>query len=336
MSPVPSTGLAGSGERVRAAATGSLTGPLALQGGQAAAGLRWWADQASDIDLEVADDTGSASVATVAYQRWVDEGVDILLGPYGSNLVRAVLPVVTDAGKIMWNHGGSADDLTHPLVVPLPAPASTYFQRAVEIAADKGVEKVVLVAGRGPFAAAVASGARNAATRAGLPVREIQLTEISELAAEAAAGAAVLIVATYDQDVAVVRELRHVDAPLLACVAAGLPEFAERLGPAAEGVVGPVQWIPTAATPQVGASGTEYTRHYQAMFESPPSYVAAQATAAGLLAEEAHRLGLTPDDVQSWQTSTLLGDFALDESWRQVGHKTHTIHWQQGLQLPIP
>ena len=59
---------------------------------------------------------------------------------------------------------------------------------------------------------------------------------------------------------------------------------------------------PTAATPEVGPSSTEYTRHHQATFGSQPSYVAAQATAAGLLAEQAHQLGLTPSHVQSWQT----------------------------------
>jgi len=100
-------------------------------------------------------------------------------------------------------------------------------------------------------------------------------------------------------------------------------------------VLGPVQWIPKAATPQIGPSGTEYTRHYQAMFDSQPSYVAAQATAAGLLAEEAHRLELGSDDVQRWQTSTLLGDFTVDDSWCQVGHKAHTIRWQHGQQVPL-
>lgn len=319
---------------VKAAATVSLTGPLALQGGQAAAGLRWWAAQAGNIDLEIINDTGSASVAAGAYQRWVDGGVDILLGPYGSNLVRAVIPVVTDAQRMMWNHGGSADDLAYPLVVPIPAPASTYFQEAVEIAAKSGVEEILLVAGRGPFAAAVASGARTAANRASLKFREMQLKETSEIAAEAA-GAAVLIVGTFDQDMAIVRELHHVHSGLVACVAAGLPQFAERVGPAAEGVLGPVQWIPKAATPQIGPSGTEYTRHYQAMFESPPSYVAAQATAAGLLAEQAHRLELRSDDVKRWQTSTLLGDFTVDDSWRQAGHIAHTIRWQHGHQIPL-
>lgn len=118
-------------------------------------------------------------------------------------------------------------------------------------------------------------------------------------------------------------------------MAAGLPQFAERVGPAAEEVLGPVQWIPKAATPQIGPSGTEYTRHYQAMFDSQPSYVAAQATAAGLLAEQAHRLELRSDDVKRWQTSTLLGDFTVDDSWCQVGHKTHTIRWQHGHQIPL-
>jgi ABC-type branched-subunit amino acid transport system substrate-binding protein len=319
---------------VTAAATVSLTGPSALQGGQAAAGLRWWAAQAGNIDLEIIDDTGSASVAAVAYQRWVDGGVDILIGPYGSNLVRAVIPVVTDAQRMMWNHGGSADDLAHRLVVSIPGPASTYFQGAVEIAAKSGVEEILLVAGRGRFAAAVAIGARTAATRAGLKFREMQLKETSEIVARAA-GAAVLIVGTFDQDVSIVRELHHVDSGFVACVAAGLPQFAERVGSAAEGVLGPVPWIPKAATPQIGPSGTEYTRHYQAIFDSQPSYVAAQATAAGLLAEEAHRLELRSDDVLHWQTSTLLGDFTVDDSWCQVGHKAHTIRWQHGQQVPL-
>lgn len=319
---------------VTAAATASLTGPLALQGEEAALGLRWWAAQAG-VALEVVDDAGSVSAASIAYRRWIEEGVDILVGPYGSNLVRTVIPVVTSAGAVMWNHGGAADDLAQPLVVPLPAPASTYFGGAVALAARSGLEQILLVVGRGPFAAAVASGARATATRISLTVREIQLTKVSAIPAEAAHGAAVFVVGTFDEEVAIVAELHRVEPGLIACVAAGLPEFGKRLGPAAEGVVGPVQWIPEAATPDIGPSGTGYAHHYQATFGSPPSYVAAQATAAGLLAAEAHRLSLRPDDIQRWQTSTLLGSFALDESWHQVGHTAHTVHWQEGRQVPL-
>jgi hypothetical protein len=36
-----------------------------------------------------------------------------------------------------------------------------------------------------------------------------------------------------------------------------------------------------------------------------------------------------------WATSTLLGDFALDAGWRQVGHRVTTIRWQGGQMVPL-
>jgi ABC-type branched-subunit amino acid transport system substrate-binding protein len=60
--------------------------------------------------LTRADDRSSKATAVDAYAGWIDD-VDLLLGPYASGLVRAVAPMVRDAGRILWNHGGSADDL---------------------------------------------------------------------------------------------------------------------------------------------------------------------------------------------------------------------------------
>ena len=134
---------------MNAAATASQSGSLALQGAQAALGLSWWAAH-SDVDIELRDDASSTSTARLAYRTWVDAAVDILLGPYGSNLVRAVIPVMTGSGKLLWNHGGSTDDLAHTMVVPLPAPASTYLTGAVEIAAEMGTEEILLAVGPGP------------------------------------------------------------------------------------------------------------------------------------------------------------------------------------------
>ena len=127
---------------VTAAATVSLTGPLALQGRQAARGLELWAST-DQIQLRVVDDAGSATTACNAYRRWLGGQVDLLLGPYGSGLVRQVGPIVSQQGALLWNHGGSADDLTKPLVVPVSAPASTYFRGAVELARRRGLSRVV-------------------------------------------------------------------------------------------------------------------------------------------------------------------------------------------------
>jgi hypothetical protein len=51
------------------------------------------------------------------------------------------------------------------------------------------------------------------------------------------------------------------------------------------------------------------------------------------LAAEAHRRRYEHHAVKRWQT-TLLGDFALDEWWRQVGQSPITIEWRGGRQDP--
>jgi len=39
-------------------------------------------------------------------------------------------------------------------------------------------------------------------------------------------------------------------------------------------------------------------------------------------------------DVPQWETSTLLGNFAVDDAWRQVGHRAATVSWQSGRTVP--
>jgi ABC-type branched-subunit amino acid transport system substrate-binding protein len=314
------------------AVTLSLSGPFARQGLDAARGLAGWAEE-TGVRLTVVDDGGSRSAATRAYGGWLDAGVDLLLGPYGSGLVRAVAPLVCGAGRLLWNHGGSADDLARPGLVSLPAPASTYFHGAVDEAAARGVGRLLVARGAGPFARAVAEGALARAAARGLEARTV---DAAALAAADLAGVAVLVVGRFEEDVGLVRRLRgrRANGPaLLAAVAAGLPAFGE-LGAAAEGVLGPVQWWPTSRAPRVGPSGAGFAAAYRRRVGHEPSYVAAQAAAAGHLALAARGLGLAPGDLPGWRTSTLLGDFALDGAWRQVGHRVTTIRWRDGRMVP--
>jgi hypothetical protein len=235
---------------------------------------------------------------------------------------------------LLWNHGGSADDLARPLVVPVAAPASTYFWGAVELAHRRGLLRVVLVRGRGRFASAVVSGAHHRAEELGLTVRQFPLAEWAS--AWSSADAAILVVGTFMDDVTMVGQIRTAPEPgLLACVAAGLPEFGLRLGPAADGVLGPVQWVSHPATPEVGPAGSDFSQRYVREHGEAPGYVAAQAAAAGYLAAEAHRREYAPDQLIGWRTTTMLGAFALDESWRQVGHSPTTVEWRRGRQEPV-
>ena len=260
--------------------------------------------------------------------------MDLLIGPYASGLVRAVAPLVRDAGRLLWNHGGSADDLAQPGVVSLPAPASSYFDGVVDEAVARQIDRLVVVQGTGPFAQAVADGATTRASKRGLDVRAI---EVSAVDAEDAAGAAFVVAGRFEDDVAVVRRLRRAGQTpaLLGAVAAGIPAFARELGEAAEGVLGPVQWWPNDHTPEIGPSGTDFATCYRRRTTREPSYPAAQAAAAGYLAHAAHQRGLQGEDMPQWATSTLLGDFALDADWRQVGHHVTTVHWQGGQMVPL-
>jgi ABC-type branched-subunit amino acid transport system substrate-binding protein len=296
-------------------------------------GLELWAEEAG-VRLTIADDGGSRSAALRAYAAWLHQGVDLLIGPYASGLVRAVAPLVCDVGRLLWNHGGSADDLARPGLVSLPAPASSYFDGAVQEAVTRRVDRLLVVRGPGRFARAVAEGAAARASERGI---EARMVSVGSLTAAEAASTALLVVGRFEEDVAVVRRVRGWPrAPaLLGAVAAGLPAFGEQLGGAAEDVLGPVQWWPSWRRPEVGPSGADFAGRYRRRTGSEPSYVAAQAAAAGYLGHAAHRQGLAAETVRRWRTSTLLGGFALDAGWRQVGHRVRTIRWQHGQMVPV-
>jgi branched-chain amino acid transport system substrate-binding protein len=317
---------------VTAALTLSLTGRYERQGAEAAEGVRLWAE-AAGVRLMLVDDQGSREVALQAYSGWIDSA-DLLIGPYASGLVRAIAPLVRAAGRVLWNHGGSADDLAQPGIASLPAPASSYFDGVVDEAADRKLRRLIAVQARGPFARAVAEGARARASERGI---DGEAVEASAVEAEDVTEAAVLVAGPFEHDAAVVRGLRRrgQSPALLAAVAAGISAFGRELGEAAEGVLGPVQWWPSAGTPKIGPSGADFVAQYQRRTGLQPSYPAAQAAAAGYLAHAAHGLGLEATEVPEWATSTLFGDFVLDDAWRQVGHRVTTVRWQGGHMVPI-
>jgi Periplasmic binding protein len=155
--------------------------------------------------------------------------VDLLIGPYGSGLVRAIVPLVRDSGRILWNHGGSADDLAQPGIACLLAPASSYFDGVVDEAADRKVSRIIVVQASGPFAHAVAAGARARASEHGI---DSQAVEASAVEGEDVTETAVLVAGPFEHDAAVVRELRDrgQSPALLAAVAAGISAFGRELG----------------------------------------------------------------------------------------------------------
>jgi ABC-type branched-subunit amino acid transport system substrate-binding protein len=243
---------------------------------------------------------------------------------------------------LLWNHGGAADDLASPLLATVVAPASTYLASLLVLARDAGLDNVLVAPGRGRFAEQVANGGRRAAKSLGLRTRRVEAGDVSALLEATAsrrsaslAEVALVVAGTFEEDVAVVRRVREarVEVGLLGCVAAGIDEFGRRLGRLADGVVGPAQWWCRHQPVDVGPSGPEFVRRFEARLGRSPDYLAAQAAAAGYLAAEASARGYGADEVRRWQADSLMGPFRLDGSWRQAGYVPVAVQWRRGRRV---
>jgi branched-chain amino acid transport system substrate-binding protein len=331
----------------------ALSGPLARQGREAAAGLELWTAWAG-VPLTVLDDGSRAARARDNIARLLDvERVGLLFGPYGSGLTLTVAGVAAARGAVLWNHGGASDAVAEQgpgAVVTLPSPASDYLRRLPALARrwkPAARRVVVLHARAGTFAAAVARGVDEGARAAGF-------TDVTCLAFDSPLGAAgvgldawpdVLVgVGRFDDDVALARVTGRGRPGLLrAFVAAGLDAFGREARETAEGVIGPSQWEPAAgAAPALGPDAPWFSREFQARTGAPPGYPAAQAFAAGVVAAEcARRAGtLGPAALlaaaRDLDTTTLYGAFRLDRATgRQVGHRPWLVQWRAGRRVAV-
>ncbi len=291
-----------------------MSGRYAVQGCAARAGLEAWArDQAAE--LVVRDDESSAEVA-VAIHRQLSSECSFVLGPYGSDLTRAVARDA--AGGVVWNHGAAADDVQRlPGVVSVPSPASGYLVAVADVvSAMRPQPTICVLTAPGPFAAFARQG-----VEAAEPELNITLTS------DPAAADALLLCGPVGWEIDHIRRHRR-PGLLIGAVSPGLSEFPELFGDGPEGLLAPVQWRPGLRTrPELGPPIVDLA-----------DYVAAQAYAVALICSHCHQL--EPDDPLAaaiqLQTSTFFGGFRLAGDGLQVGHQLAVIQWNHGCRQPQP
>src|SRR5438132_10691803 len=189
--------------------------------------------------LALLDDGGTAKGLRHALDLLA--GADLVIGPYGSGLAGEAGRWAAERGRVVWNHGGSADEVERlPRLVSIASPTSRYLAAVVDVVSG-GVPggRVLIGAGTGSFGRAAARGAAEAATAAGLTVVDVVAPgEVPE-----SCDADVLLLAgSFDEDVAVLRRLQS-RPRVVAAVAGGLREFAEAVGARrADGVLAPSHW----------------------------------------------------------------------------------------------
>ena len=337
----------GTSPRLRVGACLSLTGRFAPFGRQAARGLEVWATLDGGADVVIEDDTSDVRQLQALLPN-VAARCDLLLGPYSTVLMRAAGDMAAENGWLIWNHGGSGDDVetAHPgQVVSVLTPTSGYMEPFLDyLVSEKGREQELRIAhGKGRFGLQIASGAEKYAEQIGFthvgmgPANEILAGDLPDDWILISAG-------TFEHDTETLVRARRLDRPpLVACaVAAGVREFVHAVE-RADGTFGIAQWFQGIGQPAIlGPDERDFLSVYHALAGEPPDYPAIQAAATASIAVHCARQFDSNRPEFLWpaatalQTRTLYGLFKIDQlTGAQVSHRTVLTRWAKGQLVPV-
>jgi branched-chain amino acid transport system substrate-binding protein len=347
-----------SGPPIRVGATMSETGAYATQGIPARNGYRLCEAEVNaaggllgrPVSFLILDDASRGEQAAALYEALIqEEGVDLILGPYGSTLTEAVAPVTERHNRVhisplaatssIWEQG------RRNLFMVLP-PAERFLDGLLELGAQEGYRRVGILEEDALFPRAAGSGAEARAGALGLQVvlrarYPSGTTDFAPLLRQVEAeGVEVLALAAsaLDDFVKITEAMQAlgVQVALLGTTGA-VREYAEALGAGAEGVLGLSAW--EATLPYAGAQ--DFARAYEDRFGVEPSFHAAGAYGSCQLLMEAVRLRGSLDQealrttLLGLETTTVFGPFAVDSTGYQTANGGVFVQWQDGRKVVV-
>jgi ABC-type branched-subunit amino acid transport system substrate-binding protein len=332
---------------LRVGACLSLSGRFAPFGRQAALGLETWRSLDGSAELVIEDDRSDRHVLEAVFPD-VAARCDVLLGPYSTVLARAAGRIAADSGRLVWNHGGSGDDVqqAHPgHVVSVLTPTSRYGEPFVRtLADDDGPRRdLCVVHGAGRFGRQVADGTAATAEQLGITVVR---ADPDDFPPEPRPRDWDLFSAgVFEQDAALTATALQLACPprRLCSVSAGVREFAQKVDNP-EDVFGIAQWFPGSRHQVLlGPSEEEFMHAYASAGGGIPDYPAVQAAAGAVIASHCARLAGSSQREELWtaaaalDTSTLFGSFRIDPaSGTQLKHETTLVRWTAGKLVAVP
>lgn len=325
----------------------SLSGRFGQFGRQAAHGLEAWRSLDGTADILIEDDSSDRRTLENVLPG-VAERCDILLGPYSTVLMRAAGRMAAESGWLVWNHGGSGDDVegSHPgHVVSVLTPTSRYAEPfLLRLASEPGKRRdLCIVDGPGSFGRQVAEGAEVIARQLG--IRAVRGSADEQIPPPGISAAWDLFSAgVFEQDAELIgKSLRSATPPRETCaIAAGVREFGHVVDDP-DGVFGIAQWFPGSQQDvALGPAEDEFLSAYVGRVGTVPDYPAVQAAAGAVIATHCARLAGGSSRNALWavaaglETSTLFGGFRINPaSGAQVNHRTVLVRWADGEPVPV-
>ncbi|MEM0952633.1 MAG: amino acid ABC transporter substrate-binding protein [Pseudomonadota bacterium] len=337
--------------------TQSLSGRFQEEGSEQLEGLSMWVEDINargqllgrPVELVSYDDRSNATEVAKLYERLiVEDRVDLLIGPYGSELTLAATEVAERHDRPILTAAASAEKIWsrgYRNVFGIDVPAANYMDIAVEEAAARGAKTAGLFYATGEFAEDVARGVRRALKQHGMALvfeqqyepTAMDFSELGKALLVVEEKADVVLGATYIADsVAIAKAMgkgRRLEVDMVALtVGPANREFRAMLDNNIDGVVGVVQWLRSIRFP--GAQDFAY--RFRSMHGANPGVHAAIGYSAGQVTEAAVRLAnSTQADAVRAQLSTLrfrslLGHYQVDATGRQVGKRNYLLQVQDG------
>src|SRR6187397_1320897 len=268
----------------------SLTGPLAANGKQALLGMQIWEEETNakggllgrPVKLVYYDDQSNPSTVPGIYTKLLDvDKVDLVIGPYATNMIAPAMPVVMQKGKVFIGLFGLAvnSEFKYPKYFamiptgPVPKPAFTEGFFEVAAAQNPKPQTVALAAADGEFALNACEGARENAKKFGFKVVYDKTyppatTDFAPIVrAIQAANPDIVAICSYPLDsVGMVRAVNELNykPKMIGGAMVGLQAtvFKNQLGPLLNGFVNYETWVPDK---KMMYEGTEdFFKKYQA------------------------------------------------------------------------
>ena len=345
----------------------SLSGRYSVQGRESFEGLNLWVKDANQpggilvkkngkklpVNLIYYDDGSSPETCKILVERLIiKDKVDVLIGPYSSRLTLSVAPIAEKYKKILWNHGGSSDEIFKKgfrYIVSTISPASKYLNGIIDMVRtiDKEAKKIAIFQAKDSgFSVSVAKGAGRYGREKGFQVTNFKYQsgtkDFSFLLNNMKQNNPDIILSggRAEDDLMLARQIieHKVSAKAIGLVVAGIKHFKEQLGKDAEFFLGPSQWERgIKIKPNFGPSPEEFFKRFKEAYGKEPDYPAAQGYNIGLIIQKGIEESGTPEDISVRETikkmefKTFYGDFKIDPvTGNQIGHRILIVQWQSG------
>lgn len=356
-----STALACAGDDpdpIRIGATMSESGAYSTQGVAARNGYRLCEKHINrdgglldrEVEFIIHDDESDADQAAELYERLIsEENVDAIMGPYGSTLTEAVAPV-TEAHEMVHISPLAAtssiwEQDREYLFMVLP-PAELFLAGLIDMGEENDLERVAIVQEDELFPSAAGDGAVELAEERGMevvlhetyPTGSEDFSDILDRIQEKDVEVLGMAASPLDDFIRMTEQMKAEEVHVQMFGTSGaVQEYQDALGTDAEYTYGLSAWEPGLPHPGID----EFVEAYEAEFDQAPSFHAAGGYGScELFVEAVERAGSLDADrlreeLLALETTTVFGEYAVDERGYQIANQGVFIQWQDGEKVVV-